>query len=154
MADTTTTFSVYVPLRAASTANTTLSASTKPKEWRPHIGVPVGYVNGDRSQPVHLDESWFRHLRFLGVNKLGGATFPTLPDVASFVTVTQATELITAAQDQMAAANAQALAALKEVVDGLVGGTSTIPSVVLARQEVNTWSSPVFTETGGGGGGD
>lgn len=151
-----TTLTAYITLRAVSGAYTTsLSASTTPKEWRPPISVPIGYIGGDKSKPIMLDESWFRYLRFLGANKLGGPTFPTLPEVVTQSQLNSAiassAEAITAAQDQQNAANAQALEALRQVVEGLTS-TSAVPPVVLVRQEVAPPPPPVNFETGGGGG--
>jgi len=138
-----------------STVN--LSGSTVKKDWRPHAGVPVGYVNGDRSKPVTISEEWLRHFRFLGNAKLGGSNFPTLPDVANFVTQQQIDAQLAAAQDQWQAANAQTLQALLEVVKSAgLTGADQVPSAVLARQETNPQPivNPIFGETGGGGGGD
>lgn len=156
-----TTLTAYITLRAVSGAYTTsLSASTKPKEWRPSINVPLGYVSDD-GKTVRINESWFRYFRFLGNNKLGGATFPTLPEVVTQSQLNSAiassAEAITAAQDQQNAANAQALEALRQVVEGLTS-TAAVPPVVLVRQEVAPPppSTPIVGvgEAGGGAGGE
>ncbi len=151
-----TTLTAYVPLREVSGLFTTsLTAARGNKEWRPEIHVPIGRVVGDK---VQLDESWFRYFRFLGQHKLGGAGFPSLPEVVTQSQLTSAiassSAAITAAQDQQAAANAQALEALRQIVETLAS-TASVPPVVIVRQEVTPPPpAPAFTqlpETGGGG---
>jgi hypothetical protein len=146
-----TTFTAYLPLRGVSGAYTTsLSASAAKLDWRPAPLEPIGFVDG---KPVMLNPNWGRHFRTIGAQKLGGRNFPSLPDVASYVTANQVTDLITASQDQQNAANAQALKAVIEILEanGLTAAGST-PPVVLARQEVNQTPPPF--EAGGGAGGD
>src|SRR6185369_3269125 len=129
----------YVPIRAFSglfAAN--LSASNSRMDWRPHAGVPIGYVGGDRSKPVIIDESWLRHWRFVDNKKLGGAPFPTLPEVANFVTQQQIDAQFQAAIDQFTTALAQSVAQMQEVVKTAgLAGSAQLPPVPVARQETN-----------------
>lgn len=140
--------------RALSGLFTTgLGTTQVQKDWRPQAGVPFGYLNNDQSKPVYINDQWLRHFRFLANHKLGGANFATLPDVANFVTRQQVDTLLTAAQDQMAQQNAQALASVIEVL-GTLTSTAAIPTPALARQETTPQPIADFGETGGGGGGD
>jgi|SRR6185369_6369686 len=145
-----TTLTAYIPLREVSGQFTTsLTSTTAKMGWRPAPHVPIGTVDG---KPVHISSDWWAYMRALGTAKLGGRNFATLPDVADQVTRTQVTDLITAAQDQQAAANAQAIQAVIDILiaNGLTT-TGTTPPVVLARQEVNMPFGVENVETGGGG---
>jgi hypothetical protein len=154
MATTSTTFAALLPLRGASTATIALVTAPVKKKWRPHPGVPIGYINGDKTKPVMINDDWWGHIKDLGARKLGGAAFPSLPEV---VTQSQLTSQIssvqaqvTATQDQQNAANAQSLEALRQVVQGLTS-VAAVPPVVLVRQEV-TPPPPVESPGGGAGG--
>lgn len=153
-------FVAYIPVRAVSGLySSSLNASTTQtkKDWRPRKSVAIGYVGGDRSKPVEVDDTWFQHFRYVGNNKLGGPNFPTLPVVASFVTQTQVDAQFSSAIDQFTTALAQSVAQMQEVVKAAgLAGAAQLPPVVLARQETNPTpiSTPIFGDTGGGGGGD
>lgn len=149
-----TTFTAYVPIRALSGLfSPGVTTAPAKKNWRPHAGVPIGYIDNDESKPVYVNPSWGRHIADLGQRKLGGSSYPTLPDLASFVTQAQVDAQLSAAQDQWTAANAQALQALIQVVQSAgLAGASAIPGAVLARQETNP--QPVSTLPDSPGGGD
>jgi hypothetical protein len=158
MSDTSTTFTVYLPVRAVSGLySTNLTAANQKKHKKPSSLEPMGYVNGDKDKPVLISPSWSRYLGLeIGGRKLGGSSFPTVPEVASFVTQQQVDAQLSAAQDQWAAANAQALQTLIAVVQAAgLTGSDAIPPAVLARQETNPQPVSDFGyQLGGGGGGD
>ncbi len=156
-----TTLTAYIPMREVSGLFTTsLIAARTEKKWKPRGGVPFGWVTvGGKRLEVENNPSWWEHFRDLGTRKLGGPLFPTLPEVVTQSQLTAAiassAAAITAAQDQQAAANAQALEALRQVVEGLTT-TAAVPPVVLVRQEVPPPPPPTpfagqLGETGGGG---
>jgi hypothetical protein len=138
----------------------TTAASTVNKNKKPSSLHPIGYINGDRSKPVLIDPVWSKYLGLeIGGRKLGGPAFPTLPEVASFVTQQQVDAQLAAAQDQWMSSLAQTMAALREVVvTATLAGADQVPPVVLARQETNPQPiSPYFydnTASSGGSGGD
>lgn len=127
-----------------------ISTAAVKKNWKPHAMTPFVDSKG------FISPEWNRFLGDLANRKLGGSIFPTVPDLAQFITRQQVDALLTAAQDQMAQQNAQAIAAIREVLIAAgTTGAAAIPEPTLARQETNPQPIGIdFGETGGGGGGD
>lgn len=154
------TFTAYIPIRAISGLFTTgVMTKKRPKNWKPHALQPIGQTKS--GEDVLIDPAWLRHLSYLGQAKLGGATFPTLPEMTSFILLAQqnaaAITQVQNALEQMVTANAQSQAAVVQVVQtAALAGSMQIPPVVIARQE--TTAPPVATlpdsPGGDGGGGD
>lgn len=149
--------------QVAGLYTTSLTRSVSKKNWRPHGGVSIGDVvdqNGNPTgQSVKVNPDWMRHFADLGQRKLGGATFPTVPDITEIFQLSQsnatAISQIQTALEQMVNANAQSLAALLQVVQtAALAGAAQIPPVVLARQETNIPPAPDPLGGAGGGGGD
>lgn len=149
-------FTAFVPVRITSGQfSTGLTKAKHKKDWHPSALTPVVDDKG------LINSEWKRFFGYLANKKLGGPVYPTLPDLTQFITAAQAQSIfsaaISAATQQQANSNAQALAAAIEVLKttGAVGAMQ-IPSVVLAPQETNA-PTVVFIDngsTGGGGGGD
>ena len=111
------------------------------------VGVPMVDSNGMPTQPW---TDWFVYIEKQFLNMLNG---PTLPDVANYVTVGQATAIAVEAVQQglaqQANANAQSIQAMREVVQSAaLPGALQIPPPKLY--------SDFLPDTGdrGGGGGD
>ncbi len=147
-----------------STALTATSAAVK-KNKKPSGRMPIGTVEGT---DVYITAPWSKYLGLeIGGRKLGGAAFPTLPDITEFILQTQnssaAVALELAAMAQMLEANAQTLAALLEVnTTAAVPGVEQVPPPVITIPET---TAPIYTAPeyygsvggggdGGGGGGD
>src|SRR4051812_44120400 len=63
------------------------ASSTSVKKHKKPSGLhPIGYVNGDKSKPILIDEAWSRNFGLeIGGRKLGGSAYPTLPDLTNFI---------------------------------------------------------------------
>jgi len=146
----TTTFTAFIPIRMVSGLyGAGLASSSSIRDWKPHAQVPMTDDKG------HVTPAWNRYFSAISQRKLGGPSYPTLPDVAQFVTQAQVDAQLSAAQDQWTAANAQALNSLIEVVRAAgLTGAAEVPPAVLARQETNpVYIQPDFGDGGGGSGG-
>ncbi len=155
---------VFFPVRVvAGFYSSALAQSTAKKNWKPQSLHPIGRTSDGKE--VFLDPAWSRYFSDLGGRKLGGATFPTLPDITEIFSLTNnnatAISQIQTALEQQANANAQAIESLRQVVQtAALVGAEQIPPPVLARQE--TTPPPVDTffnndngvGSSGGGGGD
>jgi len=153
---------VYIPHRQVAgiyTIALTASSTTVKKNKKPSGAAPIGYVDGDRTKPVLIDPAWSKYFGLeIGGRKLGGAAFPTLPDIAEFILQTQnssaAVALELAAMAQMLEANAQTLAALLEVnTTAAVPGVEQVPPPVVTIPET---TAPIYIPPdyyGGGGDG-
>lgn len=132
---------VYVPFRSASgklvgSGVSTEDAQTSAKAMLPGPRTPLGYVNGDRKQPVYIDEAtWYRLVDYILNTKLGGVAAPSIADMAETVTTVQAavTSTVTTMTEltDQAAQNAAALDTVVEVAktSGLTGADQ-VPSVI------------------------
>lgn len=138
---------LYVPFRSASgvmvgAGLSNQASAVSAKSMLPGPRTPLGYVNGDKKQPVYIDEStWYRLIDFILNKKLGGVSAPSIADVASTVTtiqdaVTSNVTAVTELTDQ-AAANAAVLNTVREVaqVNGL-DGADQIENPVLQRKGI------------------
>lgn len=132
----------YIPVRMVSglwsTAGITASANLENLQaWLPPRRQPMGWVTiGGVRHPVDWDDTVYRFLQFVSEVKLGGQNGPTLPDVVTTVTDTQATAAAASAGvtelAQQTTANAEALAATVQVVTtNALTGASQIPRVDL-----------------------
>jgi hypothetical protein len=96
----------------------------------------LGYVNGDRTKPVYIDEAtWYRLLDYILNVKLGGIAAPSMADVAATVTTVQeaVTSTVTTVTDltDMALQNAAVLDTVREVSQASdLDGAEQIPSVI------------------------
>lgn len=155
---------VFVTHRQVAGLYATLLGATSTsvkKHKKPSSLHPIGYVNGDKSKPILIDEAWSRYFGLeIGGRKLGGSAYPTLPDVTNFILLAQnnaaAIKQIQDAQAQMIAANAQTLQALVEINQAAaVPGADQIPPPVLAPPETTPPlpQQPDFGDGAGGGGG-
>ncbi len=154
---------VFFPVRVvAGFYSASLSASTTKKNWKPSSVHPIGRTSDGKE--VFLDPAWSRYFSDLGGRKLGGALFPTLPDVTEIFALTNnnAVEIsqIQVALEAQAKANAQSIAAILEVINtAALAGAAQVPPPVLVRQET-TPPPPIDPGAyagvigGGGGGGD
>lgn len=146
-----TTAHISLPLRIvsgpfSSAGITPLSNIDKLKSWLPSQSVPVADKDGKMTPP------WYRFLNFFMEVFIGGASSPTLPDIAASVTYSEAQSIaqsvVTVAFAQQALANAQALdAAVAVVRQAALPGAEQIPSVQLTTYDSSGGG-------GGGGGGD
>jgi hypothetical protein len=127
---------VYFPLRVVSGLySVSLAASAVTKNWKPSALTPLVDKDG------RITPEWNRYFSDLGGRKLGGAIFPTLPEIAELFTQTQSNareiSAVQVALEQQATANAQALDVMRQVVqDAALAGATQIPTVVIIRQEV------------------
>jgi hypothetical protein len=142
-----------------STALTNTSSRVK-KHKKPSSLHPIGYIDGDKSKPVLIDEAWSR---FLGLEiqgrKLGGTAYPTLPDLTEFILLSQqnatAVAQLQTTLEQMVIANAQTLQSVVEVTQtASLAGAAQIPPPVLVRQETSPPPLNDLQGGGDGGGGD
>jgi hypothetical protein len=112
------------------------------KAWLPPARIPIGYVNGDRTKPVLIDEaSWYKFLNYFLNVFIGGQGAPTFSDVVTTVEQTQATAVEassqTAALAQTTQTNAEALAATIQVSQNSgLAGASQIPPVKFNPYEI------------------
>ncbi|MES2958516.1 MAG: hypothetical protein V4792_10020 [Pseudomonadota bacterium] len=111
------------------------------KSVLPDISVPIS-LDGRMINP-----EWYRAFRYVWDTFLNVINGPTLPDVVETITLGQVQSIVSssiaAALEQQAAANAQSIASMREVVQAAaLPGATQIPP---AQLNVNF---------GGGGGGD
>lgn len=135
---------------------TSLTHSGSKKNWKPHALQRVGKTAS--GEEVLIDPAWNRFQGDIANRKLGGATFPTVPDITEIFNLSQsnatAISQIQTALEQMVNANAQSLATLLQVVQtAALAGAAQVPPVVLARQETNIPPAPPI-DLGNLGGGD
>lgn len=129
------------------------------KHKKPSSLHPIGYIGGDRSKPVLIDEAWSRHIGLeINGRKLGGTAYPTVPELTEFILLAQnnASQIsqILAAMEQMNNANAQSIQGLRDVVNAAaLAGAAQVPPPVLARQET-TPPLPFVPPDNGSAGGD
>ena len=126
----------YVPIRMVSglwsTSGITASADLENLQaWLPPQRQPIAYQQGGQ---WFCDPTWYRFFQFVAEIKLGGVSGPTLPDVVTTVTETQATAAAASASvteiAQQTTANAEALAATVQVaVVNSLTGADQIPLV-------------------------
>ncbi len=155
-------FTGYVPIRVSSGlyyAGVQSTNSRGKKNGFPEASVP--FVDDNKC----ITPMWRMALvNDMSKRRLGGISFPTVPDLAGYVTINQfndaqASQAAAIAALQMQLANAQTLATLVEVVknSGAAGATQ-IPPPQLAPAETNapTINTNPFPQEGGqgGGGGD
>jgi hypothetical protein len=170
----TTTAIAYIAIRAVSgvyTSNLSATSARVLKNKKPQSGVPFGTVVGDK---VYIDPGWSKYLGLeIGGRKLGGSAFPTLPDVAEIMLLSQNTAAAVAqvqsAQSQMMTANAQSQQAMLEVIQQLAididalgkpASAAQVPQVPPPVLTVPETTAPIYEpfpiggDGGGGGGGD
>ena len=122
---------IFSDANGISTQNNATSA----KAMLPGPRTPLGYVNGDRRQPVYIDEAtWYRLIDYIVNIKLGGVTAPTLTDVSSSITAVQdaTTSIVSSVVSitEQTTNNAAALDTVKEVVQtAALPGATQIPPV-------------------------
>ena len=143
----------FFPLRFVSGLySTALTNSNSKKNWKPSALTPVVDKDG------RITGEWNRYFSDLGARKLGGANFPTLPELTEFFSLARSNSVaiaqLTTALENMVTANAQTTQALLEVVTRAeLAGAAQIPPVVLVRQEITPNLGPApFVEGGGAGG--
>lgn len=126
-----------------SGSSVAVSNSTNKKVTLPTSRVPIAYVeiNGQRL-PCYIDErTWWAYLHDLDERRLGGPTAATVPDLETNVVATKeqavAASATVANVSQQVDANAQSLAAVKEVaVSNSLSGASAIPPVQLTARTI------------------
>ena len=122
---------IFADANGVSTQNSATSA----KAMLPGPRTPIGYVNGDRSKPVYIDEAtWYRLVDYIVNIKLGGVTAPTLTDVSNSITSVQdaTTSIVNSVVSitEQTTNNAAALDTVKEVVQTAdLPGATQIPPV-------------------------
>lgn len=147
---------VYVVHRqVAGIFATSLTALASKKNWKPSSVVPIGKTAS--GEAVYVETPWSKYFSDLGGRKLGGATFPTLPELTDFITQSNqnatAIAAIQTALQQMVTANAQTAQALTQVVQSAgLTGSGQIPPPVLAPQEYSGGGDGAGGGSGGGGG--
>lgn len=109
--------------------------ATSPKAMLPGPRTPLGYVNGDRRQPVYIDEAtWYRLIDYIVNTKLGGIAAPNLTDVSNTITsvadtTTSIVSTVVAITEQTTQ-NAAALDTVREVAQtASLPGATQIPPV-------------------------
>lgn len=116
----------------AASSNINSASLDNLKSWLPPQRVPVVDKNGLMTVP------WYKFFSFVADVKLGGASAPTVTDLASNVisvkTDAVAANATAAAVATQAAANAVALEATKQVVvNNSLAGSAQIPPVTLGN---------------------
>jgi hypothetical protein len=101
------------------------------KSWLPPIGVPM--VDPSTGK---CNESWYRFLNYLANQRLGGINGPSMGEVQTNVIETKAAAVnaatASAAVEQQAAANAEALKAVVQVAQvAELPGAEEVPEVIL-----------------------
>jgi hypothetical protein len=136
-----TTAVLYIPFRDVSGVYVGYGlqsddSAASAKSMLPGPRTALGYVNGDRTKPVYIDEAtWYRLLDYILNVKLGGIAAPSMADVAATVTTVQeaVTSTVTTVTDltDMALQNAAVLDTVREVSQASdLDGAEQIPSVI------------------------
>lgn len=117
---------------------------TNLKAWLPPPRHPLVDSQG------FIDPRWYRFFEYLTEKRLGGASGPSLNDIAATITTVKdqavSDALTISGLLQQATANAESLSTTVQVIrDNSLPGASQIPPVVL---------SPTVTGDGGSGGGE
>lgn len=148
---------VYIPFRAVtglySAINARSASTSRKKFWKSPKDAP--WVDPQTGKPT---VEFAQHWDYVVEKILGGSNNKTLPQVENLITYGQAealfSSLIAGALSQQINANAQALDTMKQVLAAAaVPGVAQIPPVQLQPADV-TPATPIFGDTGGGGGGD
>jgi hypothetical protein len=131
----TTTATLYLSLRLVSGIYTATGVTpsvdlTNKRPRLPDARVPIATAN--KHGQFIVDESWYRWMKHVEYERLGGPTGPNLPDIETSVTVVQEQAATVAASQtgivQLATQNAEAGAAAREVLQtAALPGADQIP---------------------------
>jgi hypothetical protein len=131
MASRTVEFSAGVGLALGSVPWNTSNVKRKDVDWLPKPTHPIGKCPSCKTQ-IPIDTLWYRFLREIAENKLGGSQGQSVAQVAT--TVTQTQTLVTAATGKVAETIAyarsiddRASALVQVATDNALAGTSSVP---------------------------